>query len=31
MHLMAGLFENQNNENFEYHAISYTTKRDDNL
>ena len=29
MHLMAGLFENQDNENFEYHAISYTTKRDD--
>ena len=30
MHLMAGLFENQNNENFDYHAISYTKKRDAN-
>ena len=30
MHLMAGLFENQNNENFDYHAISYTKKGDAN-
>ena len=29
MHLMAGLFENQNNEKFDYHAISYCNKRDD--
>ena len=29
MHLMAGLFENQNNDKFEYHAISYCTKKDD--
>ena len=26
---MAGLFENQNNEKFDYHAISYCNKRDD--
>ena len=26
MHLMAGLFENQNNADFDYHAISYTKK-----
>ncbi len=30
MHLMAGLFDNQNNEKFDYHAISYTRKRDAN-
>ena len=30
MHLMAGLFENQNNKKFDYHAISYTKKRDIN-
>ena len=30
MHLMVGLFENQNNEKFDYHAISYTRKRDSN-
>ena len=28
MHLMAGLFENQNNENFDYYALSYSNKRD---
>ena len=30
MHLMVGLFENQNNSKFDYHAISYTTKKDSN-
>ncbi len=30
MHLMVGLFENQNNKKFDYHAISYTTKNDSN-
>ena len=27
MHLMVGLFENQNNADFDYHAISYTKKK----
>ena len=30
MHLMAGLFDNQDNKKFDYYAISYTKKRDAN-
>ena len=29
MHLMAGVFENQDHNKFDYYALSYTDKPDD--